>query len=171
MSQYDTGRILEKLKDDYWKSVETDTAMDKGKKAELICFTLGAELYCLDVTHATRILKVPKVVPLPKAPDYVLGIINLRGQIISVMDLRKRLDVQAPQVNESSKIIIVRRHGMEMGLLVDSVLNLMEVPEVDILPPPHNITGEKREFVRGQISSGETLITVLNTDRVIGAEK
>ena len=170
MAQYDIRKILDKLRDDYWKNVESAGAADRGQRTEMICFQLGAEICGFEVRHSRQVIKVPKIVPLPRSPEHILGVINLRGQIISVIDLARRMEIPGSQPGEASKIIIVEYKGISTGFMVDSILNLFETYENDITPPPHTITGQRREFLRGQITVGDALMMILNLGRLLEVE-
>src|SRR5512133_2062133 len=103
---------------------------------QLACFRLLDDLYAVDIMRIKEIIRPQKLTPLPKAPAFIEGVINLRGTIIPVVDLRKRFEMQQKELTVFTRLLIVRIAGQSVGLVVDDVTEVITVPLKDIKPPP-----------------------------------
>jgi len=112
---------------------------------QLVVFRVGREEYGLDIREVREIIKMQEITEIPNAPEFVEGVINLRGQITPVVDMRRRLGSGAGEQSRDTRIVIVETEGSNVGIIVDSVVGVTHIPEQDISPPP---TGESG-FVRG----------------------
>ena len=107
------------------------------RELHIVGFQIGRETYGVPITSLHEIVRVPEITAVPDAPDYLEGVINLRGKIVSVMDLRKRFGV-TPQaaIKRKNRILVVEHAGRLAGLIVDSASEVVKVPSVDVEPPP-----------------------------------
>ena len=108
----------------------------KGDEIQLVSFILGDETFAIDVAQVREIVKLEKITRIPKMPDFIEGVLNLRGQITTVVDMRKRFHMEAVERDAQSKIIIGEIEKFKFGMIVDSVSNVLRVPPENILPPP-----------------------------------
>lgn len=106
------------------------------QKDKFLTFALDAECYGIEIKFVTEIVGIQAITELPELPDYLKGIINLRGKIIPVMDVRLRFKKAAVAYNERTCIIVVDIHGVPVGLIVDSVAEVLDIAESNIVPPP-----------------------------------
>lgn len=113
--------MLQELRQEYWRGLAEAPELKKKEGVELLTFWLGEEHYGVDLTLARHILKVPKLVPIPQVPKYILGIFNLRGEIIPVLDLKMRFGFGATGIGEQSRLVVVEAKGVVIGLLVDRI--------------------------------------------------
>jgi purine-binding chemotaxis protein CheW len=102
----------------------------------IIGFKVGRETYGVPITSLHEIVRVPEVTAVPDAPDYVEGVINLRGRIVSVLDLRKRLGVSTPAKERHNRILVVQHKGKLSGLIVDSASEVLKISASEIEPSP-----------------------------------
>ncbi|MBI3399154.1 MAG: purine-binding chemotaxis protein CheW [Deltaproteobacteria bacterium] len=139
---------------------------------QLICLKLGTEEYGLGIMQIKEVIRYQKIVPLPKAPLFIEGVINLRGMAIPIIDLRKRFNLSA-DVNPSTKIIIAQVENRIIGLVVDDVTDIITLHKDSLLPPPEMIKGVEAEYLDGIVNiGGEGLLFIINLDRVLtGKEK
>lgn len=135
---------------------------------EVITFTLASEEYCIETSFVKEVCPLKDFTPLPGVPKYVLGIINLRGQIIPVIDLKKFFNFPEKGLGELNKVIVLHNEQMEFGLLTDVVNGIKNVPLEDILTVPPTVTGIGEEYLKGVTT--ENLI-VLNAEILLSDER
>lgn len=137
---------------------------------ELATFYVGDALCGMDILKVQEINKLIEMTIVPQAPSYVLGIINLRGQIVTVIDLGKRLGLTSIELNETSRNIIVNSKNEHIGLLVSSISDVVEVDWHKVEKPPANIGGVQGVFFKGVFKTKDRLIGILDADRVLADE-
>jgi purine-binding chemotaxis protein CheW len=115
------------------------------RELHIVGFRVGRETYGVPITALHEIVRVPEITAVPDAPDYVEGVINLRGKIVSVLDLRKRLGEAAIAPSKRNRILVVEHRGRLCGLIVDSASDVLKIPVADIDPSP-------TEFVEGGLN-------------------
>ncbi|MFA6654665.1 MAG: chemotaxis protein CheW, partial [Bacillota bacterium] len=108
---------------------------EKGTERQIVAFALGSETYGVDISQVREIIPIQKIVPVPRAPDFVEGIINLRGKVIPVLDLRKHFGFEKKERDDEQKIVLAESHGESIGVIVDSVYSVLRIPEDSIEPP------------------------------------
>jgi len=106
------------------------------QELHIVGFQVGRETYGVPITSLHEIVRVPEITAVPDAPDYLEGVINLRGKIVSVMDLRKRFGSQEAAIRKQNRILVVEHQGRLAGLIVDSASEVLKVPVEDVDPPP-----------------------------------
>lgn len=116
---------------------------------EVVEFLLAHERYALDASFVREVCSLREITQLPATPAFVLGIINVRGQIVSVIDLKKFFDLPQTGLTDFNKVVILRDGPMEFGLLADVVAGMHRVPLADIQPPLPTLTGIRAEYLRG----------------------
>jgi chemotaxis signal transduction protein/HPt (histidine-containing phosphotransfer) domain-containing protein len=140
---------------------ETD---DEGKE-EYLTFTLGDENYGVDILSVQEIITLPRLTMLPRSPEYVLGVMNLRGMVVPVMDMRIRLNL--PIEGEMEPVVVVLNIGTRfMGAVVDTVSDVVELRESEIQEPPEFAGAVHKEFLRGLCRHDDELIILLDLDRI-----
>lgn len=132
-------------------------------------FTVSGEEFGIGLNEVHEIIKPRKVNHCPGVPRYISGIFSLRGTIIPLMDMRKRLNV-APSPNKE-KIIIVDMYEGKIGLLVDSVKEILSIEDEQIAPPPSIFKGLKPEYIKGIGKISERLVIILNLNKLISPEE
>lgn len=137
---------------------------------QLVIFKLANEEYGCDIDRVKEVLKMVKITPLPETLDFIEGVINLRGEVIPVLDLRKRIGLETEQSFDSSSIVIVETAQHTAGLIVDSVSEVLSIEEKSI----QETTGEQGKTKAGLIEGvgklAERLLIILNLGKVIAAE-
>jgi len=140
------------------------------KDMQLVVFNAGKELYGVGIHAVHEIVKVPDVTAVPDAPAFLEGVINLRGRIVPVVDLRKRMRLPEGERTKSTRILIVENVGKMVGLLVDAVSEVVKVAPDAIEPPPDMISSIGVEYVTGVVKAGARLIVMLDLDKVLSIE-
>ncbi len=132
-------------------------------------FTVAGEEFGIEVDRVVEIVRPQKITPLPQAPPFINGVINLRGVVMPLMDLRKRLNVEPSSKRE--KVIITRMHGEKIGLLVDTVKEIINIDDKQLASPPSIFKGLKPEYLRGIGKIGDRLIVILHIDNLLTSEE
>ncbi len=137
---------------------------DRHEEIQLVVFRVGREEYGLDIRDVREIIKMQQITEIPNAPPFVEGVINLRGQITPVVDMRRRLGSGTElEQSRDTRIVIVETERSNVGIIVDSVVGVTHVPRGDISPPP---VGEN-EFVRGVGKVDGRLLILLDLHRLL----
>jgi len=137
------------------------------REIQVACFRLKDDLYAVDIMRIKEIIRPQKLTPLPQAPSFIDGIINLRGAVIPVVDLRKRFGMPARELTMSTRLLIVRLSGQTLGLVVDDVTEVVTIPVSDIKPPPAVSDGLIVNHLLGVCLSGDNLVMLLDIDRLL----
>ena len=137
------------------------------QEIQVASFRLGDDLFAIDIMRIKEIIRPQKLSSLPKAPPFVEGVINLRGTVIPVIDLRKRFDMPEREESLPIRLLIVAVTGQLLGLVVDDVTEVVTVPVKDIKPPPQMVGGVGAEYLIGVCLARESLIMLLNIDQLL----
>ncbi len=140
---------------------------------KFLTFKLGPEEFGADVTQIKEISRMEETTQVPTAPPFVEGVINLRGSITPIIDLRKRLDLGTKEHDEDTRIVIAEFEDQFTGMIVDTVTDVLEIPEDDIDPTPELVATEiSEEYLRGVGKIGENrLIVLLDLGKVLSREE
>lgn len=138
---------------------------------QVACFRLGDDLYAVDIMRIREIIRPQKLTNLPKAPTFVEGVINLRGAVIPVIDMRQRFDLPSRPIDHTTRLLIVTVARQLLGLVVDDVTEVLTIPVRDIKPPPRVIGGVGAEYLVGVCLARDSLIMLLNLDRILTARE
>ena len=142
---------------------------------QYVTFSLGEEMFGVEVTRAREILSVTPVTRVPQTPDYLLGVINLRGQVVPVVDMRLKLGLPAGEETEDTCIIVVEvlvdGESIVVGALADAVREVLEIRSDQVEPAPRLGTRLKTEFIAGMGNVNEQFLILLNIDRVFSSEE
>lgn len=117
-------------------------------KGRFLTFPLGAESYGIEIRYVTEIIGMQPITKVPELPDYIKGIINLRGKIIPVMDVRIRFRKEFKEYNDRTCVIVIDVNDISIGLIVDSVSEVIAIPEEDIVPPP-KLQKTGNQYIKG----------------------
>ena len=120
-----------------------------GESVEVVEFLLAHESYGIESCYVREISPLKELTPVPCTPPFVLGIINVRGQIVSVIDMKKFFDLPEKGLTDLNKVIIVHNETMEFGILADSILGVRTIPIEDLQPPLPTLTGIGAEYLAG----------------------
>jgi purine-binding chemotaxis protein CheW len=134
---------------------------------QVACFRLMDDLYAVDIMRINEIIRPQKLTVLPKAPSFIEGVINLRGTVIPVVDLRKRFDMPPRPANAATRLLIIRVAGQSLGIVVDDVTEVITVPLKDIKPPPSVSDGVSVYYLLGVCLSAEGLVMLLDIDKLL----
>jgi purine-binding chemotaxis protein CheW len=142
-------------------------AKEKTGALQMSCFFVGSALCGIDIKVIQEMNKQMEMTKVPQAPSYVLGIMNLRGRIVTIIDLGRKLGLSPSKTTEISRIIIVNSRDENIGLLVDRVTDVVTAKWEDVEPMPSNIKGAKGRYFQGVLKSSKDLIAVLDVEEVL----
>lgn len=134
---------------------------------QLVTFALGSEEYGIDIAQVQEINRIVPITRIPRSAEHVEGVINLRGQLIPVMDLRTRFGMARIEPTRMSRIIVTEVHGRRIGLIVDSVSEVAQIPLADIEPTPDFVSVAHPEFLHGVGKLKQRLIILLDVEKVV----
>ncbi len=141
------------------------------RELQLVIFQLGREEFAVDVSQVREIIRMQDITRMPKAPSFVEGIINLRGQIIAVLDLAQRLSLESADRGSETRIIVVEAGDAKVGMIVDSVSEVMRISEEEVEPSPALAADVEAVYLKGVVKRDNRLIILLDLARVLGAEE
>ena len=148
-----------------------NTRMDWGTDEETvqsILFRMGKEYYGLSISLVREIIKPLPITRFPKSPDYVEGVIDLRGKILPIVNLRKMFGLPAVEITEETRFVDLQLDGLDVGIVVDQVSEVMHIPTSLIEPAPPIVAGVEGKFLNGIARLQDKLILLLNLDEIFG---
>jgi purine-binding chemotaxis protein CheW len=137
---------------------------------ELASFYVGEALCGMDILKVQEINKLIEMTRVPQAPEYVLGILNLRGEIVTIIDLGKKLGLKSTEVNHKTRNIIVNSNGEHIGLMVEQISDVIQVEWEKVEPPPANIGDVQGKYFTGVFKTADRLIGILDVEKVLKEE-
>lgn len=143
----------------------------KGELTQLITFQVGGEEYGTEILRVKEIIRSSEITPLPKAPTFVKGILNLRGDVIPIVDLREKFGLQPEEDSESQRIIVVDITDRLVGMVVDAANQVVRVPTNQIDPPPPIVEGISSAYLKGVAKLEDRLIIILEIDRILSSQE
>jgi purine-binding chemotaxis protein CheW len=133
---------------------------------QLVCFMFSSEQYAVNVFNVRAVISIPRIAPVPQMPGFTLGVINIRGNIIPVFDLRKKFGLEEKAVTSQSKLLIVEVNGSQMSFLIDAILDNIKITRSSIDPSPQVKMKIKRECISGLGHVNDRMIIILDIDRL-----
>jgi purine-binding chemotaxis protein CheW len=139
--------------------------------SQLVTFRLKDETYGINVMQVQEVLRITEIAPVPGAPGYVLGIINLRGNVVTVIDTRTRFGLPTAEVDDASRIVIIESEQQVVGILVDSVAEVVELRQSEIDQAPSVGNEESARYIQGVASRDEDLLIVVDLNKLLSEEE
>ncbi len=136
---------------------------------QLVVFKLGREEYGVSILQVQEIKRMMDITRVPHSPDYIKGVINLRGSVLPVIDLKKRLDLPPADYNDDTRIIIVKVEELVVGLIVDAVSEVSTIASDNIEPPTSVTTGASAQYIQGVGKQDDKLLILLNLPAIVGS--
>lgn len=149
---------------------EAKTKNKRGFK-QVVSFILHGEEYAVEITKVKEIILHDGVTKVPQMPDFIEGIINLRGTVIPVIDLRKRFGLPCPVSDDHTRIVVTRMEERIVSLIVDSVSQVLKIPQSSIQPPPDTIAGLAGEYLTGIGKVDDRLIILLDIEKIMSDDE
>ena len=150
------------------EDIETSEDTQKGK---FLAFSVWRESYGIEIKFVTEIIGIQDITEVPELPNYVRGIINLRGKIIPVIDVRVRFKKEPKEYNDRTCIVVVDIKGTSVGLIVDNVAEVISIDDSNIVPPPDIKTGFHNRYVRGIGKVGNEVKLLLDCEKLLNDDE
>jgi purine-binding chemotaxis protein CheW len=147
------------------------SAADASEQLQLVTFEVGQEEFAIDILSVQEINRMMTITRVPQSPECLEGVINLRGRIIPVVDLRKRFNLENREHNSDSRIIVVEVSGRVLGFIVDRVNEVLRVDGSIVEPAPELATGSHSDYVRGVGKLEDRLLILLDLNRLFSVEE
>lgn len=139
---------------------------------QLVAFQLGGEDFGVDIMQVQEIIRMPEITRIPQSPDYVGGVINLRGKIIVVINLAMRFSLDSKELDDDSRIIVVEVDNHVLGMVVDSVSEVLRLPSADVEPAPEVIKAKiNADYLKGVGKLSDRLLILLDLEKVLTEEE
>jgi purine-binding chemotaxis protein CheW len=158
MSQLDLEDINEELDED-------------AQKNRFLTFHLGKESYGIEIEYVTEIIVMQEITKVPDLPESMIGVVNLRGNVISVMNMRNRFHLESREIDDRTCIIVVNVEDIAIGLLVDTVNEVLNIPEAQIDPPPKTHSGIKSNYIMGMGKIENQVKILLDIEKILHEEE
>jgi purine-binding chemotaxis protein CheW len=154
--------INERWDDDSLEEDDEDTQEDK-----YLTFVLNREEFGIEIRYVMEIIGMQNITEVPDVPRYIKGVINLRGKVIPVMDVRLRFEMEERAYDDRTCIVVICIDEQSVGLIVDRVSEVLDIPKGDVEPPPKGRRGENSRFIQGMGKAGEHVIILLNANQLL----
>jgi purine-binding chemotaxis protein CheW len=144
--------------------------MTGGDDVQLVTFKVAGQDFAFNIFQVERILRYEAPAPLPKAPDFLEGVLRYQGVAVPLIDLRKRLGAAAP-LREETRTVILEWDGGKIGAVVDAVTEVLQVSATEVTAPPNIVKGLAAEYITGLVVKNARTIIVLNTSRLLSSKE
>lgn len=162
--------ILQTIRDEYWQSLEADREVKARDLLRFVSFSVSGQVYALSIGEVKEVTLMPGISRLPRSPEHLVGVMNLRGRIVPLLDLRPLLGVPDREIRKEHRVIIVASEGREVGLVAEEIHGILEVEPADLHLRSETDRAEEDPFVAGQLEGSDGLTIVLDGKKLIEAE-
>ena len=138
---------------------------------QFVVFTINDEEFGLNIENISSIEKMLDIFKIPNTPDYIEGLANLRGKVLTVFNLRRRFNLASPEFDENTKIIIANTSVSEIGIIVDGVNEIIKVEDDEFDPAPQALLNVRDRFLSGTAKVGDRLVLMLDLEKVLTEEE
>lgn len=138
---------------------------------QVICFKIRDEEYGIDILQVQEIQLIPQITKLPKSSGYIMGVIDLRGKVIPIIDLSKKFGLDSVGMKDSNRAIIIEINGKEVGLAIDSVSHVIKIDSEEIEPPPPIVKGITGKYIVGIAKIERGFVVILDIKRIFSTEE
>ncbi len=152
-------------------SADSVNQNDNSELLQLVSFIIGNEEFAVDILYVQEINRMVQITSVPNAPDFVDGVINLRGRVIPVIDLRTKLGMPKKEHDKSTRIIVVEVNGRTVGFIVDAVNEVLRIPKNITEAPPDLVTGVNSEYIKSVGKLEDRLLILLDLTKILSTEQ
>jgi purine-binding chemotaxis protein CheW len=149
----------------------SNTTVNSDEVLQWVTYKLGEETYGINVMQVQEVLRHTEIAPVPGAPDYVLGIINLRGNVVTVIDTRSRFGLPSSDISDNTRIVIIESDDQVVGILVDSVAEVVYLRSSEIDSAPNVGTEESAKFIQGVSNRDGQLLILVDLNKLLNDEE
>lgn len=137
---------------------------------QLVTFSIGEEEFGVDILKVQEIIRTMEITKVPRAQNFVEGVINLRGKVIPIIDMRRRFGLDSKTHDQHTRIIVIEINNMIVGFVVDSVSEVLRIPASTVEPPPPVVAGLESEYINGVGKLHDRLLILLDLDKLLSGE-
>lgn len=142
-----------------------------GEQLQLVTFSIGEEEFGVDILKVQEIVRSMEMTKVPNAPDFVEGVVNLRGKVIPIIDMRKRFGLDSREHDSHTRIIVINMNDVITGFVVDSVSEVLRLPKDTIEPPPPVVAGIEADYISGVGKLEDRLLILLDMDSMLSVRE
>ena len=139
--------------------------------SQVVSFRLGEEEYGVNIMTVQEIILLGCITQVPEVPDHVLGVINLRGNVIPILNLRRRFGMPDQEPEDATRIVVMNLNGRTVGVVVDAVSEVLRLSLDDVSPTPQSLSSAGKDYITGLAQSGERLLILLDMARLLGGNE
>lgn len=151
--------------------MSTEDTSQGDRLLQLVTFTIAHEEFGMDILKVQEIIRTLEITRVPRAPVFVEGVINLRGKVIPIIDLRRRFGMESKPHDKDTRIIVIEINGMIVGFVVDSVSEVLRIPASTVEPPPSIVSGIDSEYISGVGKLDNRLLIMIDLDKLLSEEE
>lgn len=166
--EYDIHAVLCEMREKYWQGLEEAEEAPE-EQLECLTFLLGGEVYAFQTVNAAEVIRIPRLVKVPKVQDHIVGVFNLRGVITAAVDIRPLLRLPQAPLGPAARIIVVKSEKFVTGLITEGVREVLGLPLSGIEQTVNSLSGGQREFITGQISREGTMVMLLDIQKLVNS--
>lgn len=165
---YEIEQILQEMRTDYWRNLEEAEGGDGGAVTDYLIIRCGTKRYGLLATNCREVLKLPRLVRVPRLPEHLRGIFNLRGEIVAVTDMCPLVGQPAQVIHDSFRLVIVEEGAIKTALLVEAIEGLVGIEADQVEPLAEGAGTGARDLVSGKVMQGEEVLVLLDLGKLLG---
>lgn len=163
-------KTVRDLRDEYWQSIEGDRERRAKDFLQYVSFAVSGQIYAIAIDQVKEVTLMPGISKVPRSPEHLAGVINLRGRIVPLLDLRPLLGVSEREILGKFRVLIVKGGGLEVGLIVEKILGILEAEPADVRVRSAVERAEEAPYVSGQLESADHITTILDAEKLIATE-
>ncbi|WP_308620162.1 chemotaxis protein CheW [uncultured Desulfovibrio sp.] len=137
---------------------------------QLVTFSIGEEEFGVNILKVQEIIRTMEITKVPRAPEFVEGVINLRGKVIPIIDLRRRFGLAPKAHDKNTRIIVIEINNVIVGFVVDAVSEVLRIPASTVEPPPPVVAGVESDYISGVGQLQDRLLIMLDLDKLLSSE-
>ena len=141
------------------------------QSSQVVSFRLGEEEYGVNIMTVQEIILLGCITQVPEVPEHVLGVINLRGNVIPILNLRRRFGMPDQEPEDATRIVVMNLNGRTVGVVVDAVSEVLRLSLDDVSPTPQSLSSAGKDYITGLAQSGERLLILLDMARLLGGNE
>lgn len=152
---------------------ESELSEREGKKhaVRMLSFSLGGENYCVHIRDVKEVVRVNRITRVPNTPEFIIGVMNLRGEIISLVDIAYFLGLAGKELTREARVIVTDVKGKSMGVVVDRIKETLYVEEKSIQPTVATIKGRRATYTKGEVKTAAEILAVLDLEKILECEE
>lgn len=144
---------------------------EKKEIIRVLSFWLAGEYYCIDLKSAKEVIKIPQITRIPTAPQFIMGVINLRGEVVPIVDIRYFFGLKEAEITNASRLVITDFKKTPVGVLIDRINEPIDVEIPSIQPPLATLRGKLAEYVLGQVQIEQEIMGILDLEKILDCDE